>query len=226
MERLSTGIPKLDKLIEGGLRLGTVNLVSGESGTGKSTFATHFLKAGVDAGEAGLYVSVEERKEKFYENMSVFGFDMAAMEADGKLVFHKATVSEIRGLLDQGVVSFEEYFKTYEIKRIVIDSVTALMLSYSAETSQRNALMTLFDMLERWGATIMVTSEIQDDQSRFGIEYLVDSIIRLYYRKLAQERVRTLEVVKMRGTDHTHQEIVYRLGKKGFELFPGEKILA
>jgi len=174
----------------------------------------------------GLYVSVEERKEKFFDNMKAFGFDLAGLEAKRMLVFHKTSVPEIRSFLDQGVVSFEEYFKTYEVKRVVIDSVTALMLPYNAETSQRNALMTLFEILERWGVTILVTSEVEENQPRFGIEYLVDTIIRLYYRKVGQERVRTMEVMKMRGTEHTNQEIVYRLGDKGIVLFPGEKILA
>ncbi len=203
-----------------------MNLVSGEAGCGKSTFATHFLSAGAAAGEPGLYVSVEEQKNKFYDNMSRFGFDLASLEEDKKLVFHKTSVPEIRSFLDQGVVSFEQYFKEYDVKRVVVDSVTALMLPYNAETSQRNALMTLFEIMERWGATVLVTSEVDDGQARFGIEYLVDSIFRLYYRKVGQERVRTLEVFKMRGTDHTTQEMVYRLGEGGITLYPNEKILA
>jgi len=216
----------LDSLIEGGLKAGSINLVSGEAGCGKSTFATHFLKAGADAGEAGLYVSVEEKKEKFYDNMGRFGFDLPSIDAAGKLVFHKTSVPEVRSFLDQGVVSFEQYFKEYDVKRVVVDSVTALMLPYNAETSQRNALMTLFEILERWGATVLVTSEVDSGQSRFGVEYLVDSIFKLYYRKIGQERVRTMEIFKMRGTDHSRQEMVYRLGDGGITLYPDEKILA
>jgi KaiC/GvpD/RAD55 family RecA-like ATPase len=224
-ERLSTGIKGLDDLIEGGLKARSINLVMGEAGCGKSTFATQFLKAGAEKGEVGLYVSVEEPREKFYDNMKRFGFDLAALEADKKLVFHKASVPEIRNFLDQGVVSFEQYFKTYDVKRVVIDSITALMLAYGAETSQRNALMTLFDMLERWNSTVLVTSEVDDETARFGVQYLVDGVFRLYYRKVGQERVRTIEVLKMRGTNHSKQEIVYRLGKGGILLYPGEKVL-
>jgi circadian clock protein KaiC len=223
--RLSTGIHGLDELIEGGLKSKSVNLVMGESGSGKSTFAVHFLMAGAEKGEAGLYVSVEEPKDKFFENMKRFGFDLAKLEAEKKFVFHKASVPEIRNFLDQGVVSFEQYFKTYNVKRIVIDSVTALMLAYGAETSQRNSLMTLFELLERWDMTVLITSEVEGEAARFGLQYLVDSVFRLYYRKVGQERVRTLEVLKMRGTDHSRQEIVYRLGKGGIILYPTEKVL-
>ena len=215
----------MDELVEGGLKLKSVNLVVGEAGTGKSTFATHFLKAGVDVGEVGLYVSVEEQKDKFYDNMARFGFDLAGMEADSKLIFYKTSVSEIRNFLDQGVISFEQYFHEGDVKRVVIDSVTALMLAYDSETSQRSALLNLFETMQRWGATVLVTSEVEEGATRFGVDYLVDSIFRLYNRKIGQERVRTLEVLKMRGTNHSRQEIVYRLGKGGIVLFPGEKVL-
>jgi circadian clock protein KaiC len=198
--RLSTGIHGLDDLIEGGLKPHSINLVMGEAGCGKSTFATHFLKAGADVGEAGLYVSVEEAKDKFFNN--------------------------IRNFLDQGVITFEQYLQG-DVKRVVLDSVTALMLAYSNETSQRNALLMLFDLLERRGATVLVTSEVEAGagDGRFGIGYLVDGIFRLYYRKIGQERVRTLEIMKMRGTDHSKQEMVYRLGKTGIILYPNEKVL-
>ncbi|MFH1055227.1 MAG: ATPase domain-containing protein [Candidatus Altiarchaeota archaeon] len=225
MDRLSTGVTGLDELIEGGLKPKSINLVVGEAGSGKSTFATHFLLAGAKAGEVGLYVSVEESKEKFFDNMRKFGFDLATLEAEKKLVFHKANTPELRDFLDRGIISFEQYFKTYPIKRVVIDSATVLMLSYNAETSQRSALLTLFELLGKLGVTVLVTSESEDNQARFGLEYIVDSIFRLYYRKVGQERVRTLEVFKMRGTDHSKQEMVYRLGKGGIMLYPSEKIL-
>jgi circadian clock protein KaiC len=225
-QRLSTGVPGLDELIEGGLKQRSINLVVGEAGCGKSTFATHFLRAGAASGEVGLYVSVEEQKDKFFDNMGRFGFDLAALEAQHMLIFHKASVPEIRSFLDQGVVSFEEYFQTYDIKRLVLDSVTALMLAYNSETSQRNALQMLFEMISKRNVTTLVTSEVEHEgPGRFGVEYLVDSIFRLYNRKVGQERVRTIEITKMRGTNHTKQEMVYRLGKGGILLYPGEKVL-
>ena len=224
-DRVSSGVKGLDELIEGGFKPRSINLVVGDPGSGKSTFAVQYLSAGAQAGEIGLYVSVEERKDKFYDNMLRFGFDLAAMEAEKKLIFHKTSVLEIRSFLDQGVVSFEQYFKTNDIKRVVVDSATALMLSYNAETSQRNAVVNLMEILGKHGVTVVITSEAEDGQARFGLEYLVDGIIRLYSRKVGQERVRTLEVFKMRGTDHTRQEMVYRLGRGGIVLYPGEKIL-
>jgi circadian clock protein KaiC len=225
MERLSTGIKGLDEMIEGGIKAKSINLVVGEPGSGKSTFAVQFLLAGAKAGETGLYISVEEQRDKFFDNMKRYSFDLESLEREGKLVFHKTSTQEIRNFLDKGVISFGEYFQTYQIKRVVIDSATALMLAYNSETSQRSAIMNLLEQLAKWGATVLITSESDDGQARFGLEYLVDGIFRLYYRKVGQERVRTLEVFKMRGTDHSKQEIIYKLGNGGITLVPGGKIL-
>jgi KaiC/GvpD/RAD55 family RecA-like ATPase len=225
MERVTTGVKGLDDMIEGGLIAKSINLVVGEAGAGKSTFSTQFLIEGAGKGETGLYVSVEEKKDSFYRNMTRFGFDLQKLDDEGSLIFHKASVSEVRSFLDQGLVSFEQYFRTSNVKRLVIDSATALMLPYNNETSQRNAIMNLVDMLAKWDITVLITSEADNNQARFGIEYLVDSIFKLYYKKVGQERVRSLEIYKMRGTDHSHQEIVYRLGDGGIILYPGEKIL-
>jgi KaiC/GvpD/RAD55 family RecA-like ATPase len=225
MARLSSGIQVLDDLIEGGFREGSINLVVGEPGSGKSTLAVQFLQAGFKAGEAGLYVSVEEDKEKFFANMKNFGFDLEQFEKSGKLTFHKETVSDIRGFLDQGLISLEQYINTGNVKRVVLDSITALLLAYSAETAQRNAVLSLFDILLRYGVTVVITSEADDGKARFGVEYLVDGIIRLNTHKLSQERVTTLEVYKMRGTNHSRKEFVYRLEKGGLKIYPDEKIL-
>ena len=224
MARLSTGVKGLDPLIEGGIKKGSISLVVGQPGCGKSTFCIQFLIAGMKAGEKCLYVSVEEQKGKFFDNMMRFGFDLAAYERQGLLSYHKTTVNELRSFLDQGVVSFEQYMDS-DTKRVVIDSATALMLAYNTETSQRNSLLNLFEKLGQFDVTTLITSESDEGHGRFGVEYLVDSIFRLYYRKVGQERVRSIEIFKMRGTDHSKQEMVYRLSDGGIILYPDEKIL-
>jgi KaiC/GvpD/RAD55 family RecA-like ATPase len=224
MVRVGSGVSGFDDLIEGGLREGSINLVSGDPGSGKSTFCVHFILEGIKKGEKCLYVSVEETRDKFFNNMAAVGLDLEQYEGSGNLVFHKETVTGIRNFLDQGTVSFEHLIDS-GVKRIVIDSITALLLGYDVERSQRGALLNLIELLSRFGVTVFITSESSDGQAKFGVEYLVDGVIRLYSRKVGQQRVQTLEVFKMRGTNHTRQEMVYRLGPGGITLFPGEKML-
>jgi len=59
-ERVSSGIPGLDRLIEGGLPKGRSILVTGEPGTGKTIFSLQFLVEGLVRGEKGIYVAADE----------------------------------------------------------------------------------------------------------------------------------------------------------------------
>ena len=74
--RKSTGIQKLDELVEGGFKENTINMIEGDAGSGKSTLAVHYLLAGLKAGEKCIYMSVEEGEKSFMDNMSRFGFNL------------------------------------------------------------------------------------------------------------------------------------------------------
>ena len=69
--RVSTGIKDLDTLLGGGYKKNSVNIVTGEAGTGKTIFSAQFLLRGLLEGEAGLYITFEEKREKFYEDMII-----------------------------------------------------------------------------------------------------------------------------------------------------------
>ncbi len=225
MERILTGVGGLDELISGGIKQSSITVVAGEAGLGKSILALQFALAGVANGEKVLYVSIEEKKDKFFSNMSSIGFKLEDYEAEGNFIFHHAKPSEIRDFLKKGFLAFEEYLKAGDVSRIVIDSITAFLLLYDSEVSQREALLNLVDKLEHWKLTVLMTSEMQEGRARFNIDYLVDGIIRLYYKKVGKERVRTLEILKMRGTSHDKRELVYRIEANGIILYPNEGVL-
>ena len=76
MERIETGIYGLDQLIEGGLLDKSSIVVVGSSGTGKTTFAMQFLMHGIENGEQGLYVTMEESPEQLMREAEMLGWDM------------------------------------------------------------------------------------------------------------------------------------------------------
>ncbi|MFW9944179.1 MAG: ATPase domain-containing protein, partial [Candidatus Sifarchaeia archaeon] len=86
IERVNTGIPGLDDLIEGGFPRGDIILVAGRAGTGKSILVNQFLYKGVtEYGEPGVLVTLEEPPHLIRRNMMRFGMDLAALEKEGKL---------------------------------------------------------------------------------------------------------------------------------------------
>ena len=86
IERVKTGIPGLDELIEGGFPRGDTILIAGKAGTGKSILATQFIyKGAIEYDEPGVFVTLEEPPHLIKRNMLRFGMDLDALIAKGKI---------------------------------------------------------------------------------------------------------------------------------------------
>jgi len=223
-ERKSTGIKNLDETMEGGFRQASINMIDGEAGTGKSTFAIQYVMSGLDAGEKTIYMSVEEDKEGFYKNMQRFGFNLKEYEEKGDFLFYEGNPSKLKEFVEKGGLGVEDEIMRMKPDRFVLDSISAFALLYDSEMKQRFAVQNIIQKLKTWKLTTLLISEASQDYTKFGLEYLVDGVVKLYYRKVGHERVRTVEVLKMRGTKHKITETVYRIEDNGITLYPSETI--
>ena len=159
VERVSTGIKNFDSLIEGGFEKNSTNLLVGSSGAGKSIFAMQFLIEGIKNGENCLYVTFEEKKEEFYNNMLDFGWNLAELEKQGKFIFLEYTPEKVKTMLEEGGGIVESIILTKKIKRIVIDSITSFELLFTEDIEKREAALELFNMLRKWECTSLLTYE-------------------------------------------------------------------
>jgi len=222
--RRSSGIQKLDDLIEGGFKEGSVVMIEGDAGSGKSTLAIHYLLSGVKAGEKVIYLSIEESEKNFLDNMGRFGFNIQEYQKTDHFLFYECNAQRLREFLEKGILGIEDKISQMHATRLVIDSVSAFALLYETEAKQRTAVQRLFEKLKSWGITTLIISESSSDYSSFGLQYIVDGWIRMRYKKVGRERIRTIEVLKMRGTKHQTTEVVYRIEDNGINLYPSEKI--
>jgi circadian clock protein KaiC len=87
LERISTGVPGLDSLIEGGIPKGSTIMVVGNSGSGKTILCSHFLYHRLAQEENGLYISFSESKAQFYTNLKTLGMDFDKFERQAKFAF-------------------------------------------------------------------------------------------------------------------------------------------
>jgi len=137
IKRISTGIPNLDKLIEGGFKKNSINLVAGDPGSGKSIFAMQFLIEGIKKGEPGVFITFEEKKKKFYEDMLEFGWELEKYEKEKKFVFLEYTPEQVKKILTEGGGIVEEVIEKTKAQRIVIDSITSFSLLYEDNLTKR-----------------------------------------------------------------------------------------
>jgi circadian clock protein KaiC len=219
LQRIPTGIPGFDGLIEGGFEGNSVNLVVGGSGSGKTIFALQFLIEGIKKGENALYITFEEKKDEFFRNMRAFGWDLEKYEQEGKFMFLEYNPEKVKIMLEEGGGAVESVVIGHNIKRIVIDSITSFALLFNDELSKREAALSLFDIIRKWNCTSLLTLEEEPSERREGssksIEFEADSIIIIYFVRYKGKRDRFIEVLKMRGTKHSTEIHLFEMGKNG-----------
>jgi circadian clock protein KaiC len=235
MMRVKTGIINLDNKIEGGFVGGSVNLVMGKTGTGKTTFCSCFIYEGAKNGESTVYLTTEERVEDIKKDIkTMFNWDIDVFEKKGFINFLsiKPMVPSIevehtsrlaKSYVSELLRKITETLEKTAAKRIVIDSISVIQLFINNQYLSRIILTSLMDKLRDMGITTVISGTITDyREGIIGaelIESTVDSVIKLDFVPVAEDFKRTLTVRKMRRTNHS--TLIYP-----FEITPeGMKIL-
>ena len=106
-DRVKTGIPGYDTVLQGGYMPRSVNLVSGGAGTGKTIFALQFIWNGAARFlEPGLYVSFEENIEELEADALNMGWDFSKYPKKVRIIYHAPY--EIENFVDR--ISTEDIF--------------------------------------------------------------------------------------------------------------------
>ena len=220
IRRISTGIPGLDSLIEGGIIQGSAILVSGTTGTGKTIFSSQFLWHGLQKGEPGVYLTLEEDPIDLKENMSVFGWNFEKYEKRDLCRIISHDPFEISDVLSIVLDAIEEI----KAKRFVLDSISILGLYLKGPHAIRKKLYTISRTIKKAGCTSLIISEIPEEESkmlsRFGVEeFVTDGVIVLNYLEYAAGGLqRSLIIRKMRRTNHGKEIYPFEITEKGIVL--------
>ncbi len=240
--RVPTGIPGFDDMCNGGLLRNRTYLVSGTSGAGKTIFGLQFLYNGIKKfKENGLFIATEERPDHIRENGKLFGWDLEALEKEGKFAILDACSTKIgipsheryvdvrpfdmRSLMDQ-VISIQEDINA---KRAVVDSSTSIGFYLQDPAKIRVELLKLSTTLEILGLTSILTCEIVDvnQPNRFGVEtFVTEGTIVMYNDRMDSVRMRTIEIFKMRGSPHSNNIHPYEITTNGVVVHPKAEVFS
>jgi circadian clock protein KaiC len=224
--KVSTGICGLDKMLEGGIPDDDVVLISGTTGTGKTTFGIHFICDGLSRGENGLIISMEERPSKLIRNSRTFGMELAPY-LDKKMldiiylppVFYRP---------DEEALVIKKKIKENDIKRILFDGIENLETSIPDSIERKNYITILLDMFSTMGVTTVVTSEISElfgsvKLTHEALSCAVDNIILLRHVEVDGKIHGVLSILKSRGIEHDTEIREYELTDKGIKVMSAMK---
>jgi len=143
------GIEGLDDILDGGVRRGSIILVAGSPGSGKTSFAARFVYEGLTRGEPGIYLSFNEYREEFLENMSRLGLDFEVYEEQGKFVFIEALNINDEEAISATLESLLSAIDAIGAKRLVIDTITSILRVLGSNQRARELLHSLLSTMLR-----------------------------------------------------------------------------
>jgi circadian clock protein KaiC len=231
--KIPTGIEGFDNLTYGGLPVGRSTLLAGSSGSGKTIFAAQFLASGIlEHGEPGVLVTFEETPADIRANMGGFGWDIAAWEAAGKWAFVDASPDPEQEVVEAGeydlgglLARLRGAVQRIGAKRVSIDSLSAVFSQFKDSAIVRNELFRLSHHARQLGVTTIMTAERTEEYgsvARYGVEeFLADNVVVLRNVLDEEQRRRTIEILKFRGTDHQKGEFPFAItAGRGIAVIP------
>jgi len=238
IERVVTGIPGFDEILNGGIPRRNVVLLAGGPGTGKSILGYQYLYNGVKKDEHGILVALEEHPVQIRIAMSQFGWDVSKYEEAGEFAIVDAFTAGIgeAARREKYVVKAPDDFQSLidvlrtairEVRadRVVVDSVTTLYITKPAMA--RGMVLQLKKILSGMGCTSILVSQVSVTERGFGgpgVEHAADGIVRLDLDEIKGELKRSLIVWKMRGTSHSMKRHPFDITDKGITVYPKEVI--
>jgi len=228
MERhdlVSTGVKALDELLGGGLLRGSIVLVAGHPGAGKTTLGAQFLYYGaVKKNESGIYVSFAESKREFYYHMKQLGMNFERLEKEGKFKFIEGISGISRDFLRELINTIASVIEEIRAERIVIDSITALLMYFKEEEARTFFREVLMRLLKPHKITAYFIADLPHGKEVIGFgfeEFLADVVIRLAYEGVPGIELvrRRLIVEKSRYSPTPRYAYDFEIGKGGIRIF-------
>ena len=253
LERCKTDISGFDELVEGGFPVGSLVLLTGSPGTGKTIFGLQYIYNGAMNGENGIYVCIESTPQALKMQAARFGMDFESLERSGKVIFFRVPEDERKFGIFKKIA---EYSNKINAKRVVFDSLATLNIvlgkfvslwDYSSNKNENeNAVAnkihssnissfdrmvianSIIEQLRPIGATTLLITYGNDSLKKMSYneasEFLCDGIIEFYNLPIGIKYSRSMRVGKMRSTKNSQYVHEFIITDKGIVVSPSEAI--
>ncbi len=207
MRKIRSGIFGLNPLLDGGFNENSTTVVIGLPGAGKTTLATQYLRRGLQDGQEGIFVSLDENKEQIIREAVEMGWSDVLQYLDQELlVFIDASGREFSTFIRKELPSFVSEWGGANA-RIAIDPLTPVMWSAKDPYEQRDLIGFMLKQMRKVG-TVLATLEEHGASDLSGPEtvipmYLADCVIHLQHRSDGGNMSRELKILKCRSSRHS-----------------------
>jgi circadian clock protein KaiC len=219
-ERVSTGISRLDTMLNGGYYRGASVLISGAPGTAKTTLCGAFAEAACQRGERTLFVSFDSAGDEVVRNLGSVNIQLEQYIADGTL--RMTSTRAVRGSSELHLMRIRDEALQHDARCIVVDPISALAKAGNTNISH-NVVERLVDWAKMQGITLLCTSLLDHatptlENTPLEVSTIADTWIHLSYVVQGGERNRGLTIIKSRGTGHSNQVRELILQESGITL--------
>lgn len=222
--RVSTGIKGLDEMIEGGFPRGSMILLAGSPGSGKTIASAQYLYHGAsNLGENGAYISFVERESVFLKNMEKLGLDFEQLKNEGRFKFLDMITPGNEAFSTDTMNFALKEVQSMKAQRLVIDSFTAISSVFKTKAEARITLHLLEMLMLELGCTTLIVVEVPTGHKDLGLgfeEFIADGLIIF---ETAREKlgIRKRAIIsKMRGTNHSQNYSNIVISNQGLSLVP------
>ncbi|MDO8564295.1 MAG: gas vesicle protein GvpD [Nanoarchaeota archaeon] len=233
--RVSTGISELDKMLQGGYPEGHMIMLSGNTGSGKTTTSMQFLLKGLEKGEKVIYINLEEPTSQILKTSEEHGWDLQKYEKEGRLKFITPDLIDIYP--DRILYQILHEVQKSNSTRVVIDSISSIISAGVNRDQLREFLLQLTGYFKTKGITCIMTYLNEDifggtaantlaggASSELRLSSVVDCIILLRYLERKNSIFKILNILKLRGSGHDKSIREFEITKEGVQI--GERILS
>jgi len=247
IKRVKTLIKGFDELIEGGFPQGSITLLTGAPGTGKTLFSLELLCNGAEKfNEKGLFISFEQSPRDLKSQGDGLGLGVSSLVKKGKIKLMYVDLAKQKDLVE--LITSE--IKKGKYKRLVLDSLSTIVAYPVSLTELKEAhgitqiadslipipldtsfitrvrIKQLVDEIKKLSCTSILISELSEDSSWLSrdtvSEFLVDGVVVLNYMGIGGSDYRTLQVRKIRWTNQKKGHIPFEIEKGGLVVKPEE----
>ncbi|MEM2870171.1 MAG: ATPase domain-containing protein [Thermoplasmata archaeon] len=216
--KIKSGILGLNPLLDGGINENSVTVVVGSSGAGKTIFATQFLHWGLQTGQEGIYITLDEPPEQLLNEAEEMGWgDLRDYMKEERMVFIDATGKQFTEFIKRELADFVREWRGSGA-RIVVDPLTPVLWSSQTRYEQRDLVSFMMREVKKMG-TVLCTLEEHGTAGDLSTPetiiplYISDAVIHLRYVAREGEASRMLKIVKCRSSRHSHRSHPYRIIK-------------